>query len=47
MRQRPSTLLQTAKMWLDGGLCLTTCEHLQPTICLESNVQAAYMETHP
>ena len=32
MRQRPSTLLHTAKMWLDGSLYLiTTCEDLQPT----------------
>ena len=35
-------------MWLDGGLCLTTCENLQPTIyVLESSALVAYIKIHP
>ena len=32
-------------MWLDGGLCSTACEHLQPNYYLEFSGQAAYMTT--
>ena len=29
---RPFTFQRTARMWLNGSLCLITCEHLRPTI---------------